>query len=263
MARTLDSKVVALFLSMSVACLAKPMGYDYPTPKVPFIEGTTVSTTTPPPPSAAPDYDQYDPEDIPQDQAAPAPDCVENADKDKGRNPEFLAAGVPLCETEQEDGYEYPVPENPLTLPTKPTLTTTTELTLPECIINEEKGFGENPSYLEMGVPLCPEEYEDYDPSDIPTDQAEPAPDCVPEDEKDEAHNTVHINNGIPICPSEEQPGYEYPVPEIPFTLPPKQTTTTTPSTTTSPSTTTTTTTTTEPIPECINAEEQNLGKNP
>ena len=66
------------------------MGYDYPTPAVPFIEGP-VSTTPP-----APTYDDYDPNDIPVDQAAP-----------------------------EEKGYQYPVPENPLVLPTKPSKTTT------------------------------------------------------------------------------------------------------------------------------------------
>merc|ERR1719206_1491858 len=171
-------------------------------------------------------------------------------EKSKGRNPQFLSEEVPLCP--EPDGYEYPVPENPLTLPTKPT---TTQPTLPECIISEERNSGNNPSYIEKGVPICPEEYEDYDPSDIPSDQAEPPPDCVPEDEKDEDHNRVHLDNGISICPKE---GYEYPVPEIPFTLPPKvkRTTTTTTTTvmitttTTTVMTTTTTTTTTEPLPE-------------
>ena len=195
------------------------MGYDYPTPKVPFIEGTTVSTTSPTPPPSTQDYDEYDPDDIPNDQAAPAPKCIKKEEKSKGRNPQFLSEGVPLCP--EPEGYEYPVPENPLTLPTKPT---TTQPTLPECIISEERNSGNNPSYIEKGVPICPEEYEDYDPSDIPSDQAEPPPDCVPEDEKDEDHNRVHLDNGIPICQKE---GYEYPVPEIPFTLPPKITTTT------------------------------------
>merc|ERR1712106_171155 len=114
-----------------------------------------------------------------------------------------------------------------------------------------------------MGVPLCPEEYEDYDPNDIPSDQAEPAPDCIPEDKKDEGMNPQHLINGIPLCPSEDLPGYEYPVPEVPFTLPPKLTTTTTIATTTTSTSTTTTTSTTETLPECILSEEQNSGKNP
>ena len=65
------------------------MGYDYPTPAVPFIEGP-VSTTS--------QYDDYDPNDVPLDQAAPT----------------------------SEEGYNYPVPDNPLLLPTKPPKSTTT-----------------------------------------------------------------------------------------------------------------------------------------
>merc|ERR1719245_917046 len=150
------------------------------------------------------------------------PECVLSEEQTLGKNPEYLDNGVPLCPTEELPGYEYPVSENPLTLPPQPS---TTVETLPDCIPVEEKDSGKNPFYIEMGVPICPQEYVDYDPSDIPTDQAEPPPDCVPEEEKDEAHNRVHLDNGIPICPSEELPGYEYPEPDVPFTLPPKSTT--------------------------------------
>ena len=187
--------VVALILSMSVGSQAKPMGYDYPTPSVPFIEGP-VSTTSPP--SPAPVYDDYDPNDIPEDQAAPS---------------------------SQVQGYEYPVPENPLALPTKPpkttTTTTTTSAPLPECIPVEERDIGMNIDLLEAGVPLCPD-YEDYNPNDIPIDQAPPAPDCILSSEQDEGYNPTFLEQGVPLCPEEELPGYEYPVPENPLTLPTK-----------------------------------------
>merc|ERR1719245_2579955 len=113
----------------------------------------------------------------------PIPDCILTEEQTLGKNPEYLDAGVPLCPTEELPGYEYPVPEIPLTLPPQPTIPASEPL--PDCIPIDEKDSGKNPSYIEMGVSICPEEYEDYDPSDIPSDQAEPAPDCVPEDEKD------------------------------------------------------------------------------
>merc|ERR1719266_2521200 len=108
---TLIIRAVALFLSMNVLIQAKPMGYDYPTPSVPFIEGPVSTTAAPAPP---PVYDDYDPNDIPADQAAPS---------------------------DEVKGYEYPVPENPLVLPTKApkTTTTSTSAPLPECIPVEER----------------------------------------------------------------------------------------------------------------------------
>merc|ERR1712088_1280260 len=99
----------------------------------------------------AEDYDDYDPNDIPEDQAKPE---------------------------EVTEGYNYPVPENPLVLPTKPPL--------PECVPAGEEDLGDNPYFLDQGVPVCPEdlpayteapaveEYDEYDPSDIPEDQAKP-----------------------------------------------------------------------------------------
>jgi len=194
-------QVVALFLSMSVEVQAKPMGYDYPTPSIPFIEGI-VSTTSKPASSPLPaEYDDYDPSDIPADQAAPS----------------------------NNKGYEYPVPENPLVLPTKPpkTTTTTTELPLPDCIPVEERDLGMNIDLLEAGVPLCPD-YDEYNPNDIPSDQAPTPPDCVPVEEQNEGYNPTFIEQGVPLCPAEELPGYEYPVPENPLTLPTEPTTTTT-----------------------------------
>ena len=58
------------------------------------------------------------------------------------------------------------------------TAATTTTEPLPECILPEEQSLGKDPEYLDAGVPLCPDEelpgYENYDPSDIPSNQAEP-----------------------------------------------------------------------------------------
>merc|ERR1719410_1893810 len=205
------------------------------------------------------DYDEYNPNDVPSDQAPPAPECVPVEEQNDGYNPTFLEQGVPLCPEEELPGYEYPVPENPLTLPTKPTTTTTTSTTtsttttttsipLPECIPLEESDYGSNLDLLEAGVPLCPDpDYDEYNPSDVPEDQAPPAPECVPEEEKDLGYNPVFLDQGVPLCPQEELPGYEYPVPENPLTLPTKP-----PTTTTTPL----------PLPECIPVEERDLGMN-
>jgi len=205
--------VVALFLSMIGVCLGKPMGYEYPTPSIPFIEGTTMSTTSTKPVDCVPaemaanpyyqslldlgtplcddDYDDYDEDDVPPDQAAA--------------------------------GYNYPTPQNPLTLPSKQT---TTPLPLPDCVLYEEQDQGSNQEFLAAGVPLCPD-YDEYDPNDIPTDQAKPLPDCVKVDEKSNPANKEYLAAGVPLCPEEELAGYEYPVPANPLTLPPRTTTTT------------------------------------
>ena len=140
-------------------------------------------------------YDEYDPNDIPEDQAKPE---------------------------EVTEGYNYPVPENPLVLPT----TTAAPLPLPDCVAAGEEDLGDNPYFLDQGVPVCPEElpvyteapivfvpeelapveeydeYDEYDPNDIPEDQAKP---------------------------EEVTEGYNYPVPENPLVLPTKPTPTTAP----------------------------------
>ena len=327
------SQVVALLLSMSVELQAKPMGYDYPTPSIPFIEGTvsTTSRPTPPPPSpavyddydpedipadqaAAPssqnkgyeypvpenplvlptkppktttttttsaplpecipveerdlgmnldlleagvplcaDYDEYNPNDVPSDQAPPAPECVPVEEQNDGYNPTFLEQGVPLCPEEELPGYEYPVPENPLTLPPripKPTTQpppppSTTPLSLPDCVNEYEKDLGMNPEFLDLGVPFCPAEIDDYDPSDVPADQAPPPPECVAAADQDDGYNPIFIEAGVPLCP-EETEGYEYPTPANPLTLPPR-----TPAPTAAP------------LPDCVPASEQSLGSNP
>ena len=79
------------------------------------------------------EYDDYDPSDIPEDQAKPK---------------------------EVTKAYNYPVPENPLVLPTKPT--TAAPLSLPDCVPVGEEDLGKNPYFLDQGVPLCPEELPIY-----------------------------------------------------------------------------------------------------
>ena len=260
---------MALFLSMIGLGHSKPMGFEYPSAKVPIIEGPTMSTTsfkapaTPDCDICPPDeaYDDYDPNDIPLDQAAPS---------------------------DKLPGYKYPVPENPLILPSKRT-PTTSPLPLPDCVLSNELNQG----YLEAGVPLCPEEYDDYDSDDIPDDQAMPKPGCIPGDLKDSGMYPEYLMAGVPLCPSEnptdykypspdnplnlppktipttaapiyddydpndipadqsEPKGYEYPVPQIPFTLPSKSTT---------PKTTTTLPLLS--IPECVPGNHKNMGQN-
>merc|ERR1712038_468713 len=215
-----STHVVAWLLSMMMVASGIPMGYEYPVPEVPFIEGGQVSTT--PAPDCVPGdlqdnpyyasllemgvplcptkYDDYDPNDIPEDQAAPEelPVYTEAPTEDYD---DYDPNDIPEDQAKPEEvteGYNYPVPENPLVLPTKPPL--------PECVPAGEEQLGDNPYFLEQSVPLCPEdlpvyteapveEYDDYDPNDIPEDQAKPEP--VTE-------------------------GYNYPVPENPLLLPTK-----------------------------------------
>merc|ERR1712001_44966 len=305
-----STHVVAWVLSMMMAACGIPMGYEYPVPEVPFIEGAQVSTT--PAPDCVPgnlqdnpyyasllemgvplcptEYDDYDPNDIPADQAAPeelpvyteAPtDDYDDYDPrdipaDQARpeevtegynyhvpeNPLVLPTKAPTTtakplptysedpvleydyteapEVEQYDdydpndipedqakpeevteGYNYPVPENPLVLPTRPP-----KAPVPDCVLEEDEGAAE---FIAQGVPLCPEvlpvyteapaveEYDDYDPTDIPVDQAEP---------------------------EEVTEGYNYPVPENPLVLPTKPPTTTT---------------TAAPLPDCVTLDDPML----
>ena len=208
-------------------------GYNYPVPENPLVLPTKPSTTIAPLPDCVTlddpmletyqeldvplcpveepvdEYDDYDPSDIPEDQAKPE---------------------------EVTEGYNYPVPENPLVLPTKPPL--------PECVQSGEEELGDNPYFLDQGVPLCPEEidYDEYDPSDIPEDQAKPdeLPTYTeaPVEEYDD-----YDPNDIPedqAKPEEVTEGYNYPVPENPLVLPTKP-----------------------PLPECVPAGEEQLGDNP
>ena len=114
------------------------------------------------------EYDDYDPNDIPEDQAKPeelpsyteAPPVVEYDDYDPNDIPEDQAAPEEVTE-----GYNYPVPENPLVLPSP---------------ADDLPGYSPETEVVE---------YDDYDPNDIPDDQAAPT-------------------------------GYNYPVPENPLQLP-------------------------------------------
>merc|ERR1712038_1745147 len=254
-------------------------GYNYPVPENPLVLPTKPPTTTEKELPAysedpvldyteAPDvqeYDDYDPNDIPEDQAKPE---------------------------EVTKGHNYPVPENPLVLPTNPSL--------PDCVPVGEEELGDNPYFLDQGVPTCPEdlasyteappvqEYDDYDPDDIPADQAAPEqategynypvpenllalptkpsttiaplPDCVT---LDDPMLETYQELDVPLCPVEEPideyddydpsdipedqakpeevtEGYNYPVPENPLVLPTKP-----------------------PLPECVPAGEEQLGDNP
>merc|ERR1711994_898970 len=86
----------------------------------------------------------------------------------------------------------------------------------------------------ELDVPLCPveepvDEYDDYDPSDIPEDQAKP--DELPTyTEAPVEQYDDYDPNDIPedqAKPEEVTEGYNYPVPENPLVLPTKPPTTT------------------------------------
>ena len=265
-------------------------GYEYPVPENPF---TLLTTPTP-----ATTTTTQDTTTTPATTTTTTnvPDCIPEEEASIGRNPEFLNLGVPLCPSyEPVTGYEYPVPENPLLLPTKPTTTTTATTThVPDCIPEEEASTGRNPEFLDSGVPLCPSDepvtgYEYPVPENpftlptkpttatttttIPVTTTTPAtttttttyvPDCIPEEEASTGRNPEFLDSGVPLCPSDEPvTGYEYPVPENPFTLPTKPskpaTTTLAQATTTTPATTTTTTY----VPDCILKEEASIGRNP
>merc|ERR1712088_428965 len=115
-----STHVVAWLLSMMMVASGIPMGYEYPVPEVPFIEGGQVSTT-------------------------PAPDCVPGDLQDNPYYASLLEMGVPLCPTEYDDYDPNDIPA---------------DQTAPE----------ELPVYTEAPA----EDYDDYDPSDIPEDQARP-----------------------------------------------------------------------------------------
>ena len=312
---------------MMMAASGIPMGYEYPVPEVPFIEGAQVSTT--PAPDCVPgdlqvdalesskhlrfsfllqdnpyyasllemgvplcptEYDDYDPNDIPPDQAAPEelPVYTEAPADDYD---DYDPSDIPIDQARPEEvteGYNYPVPENPLVLPTKPPATTAENLPT----------YTEDP-VLEYDYTEAPEveQYDDYDPNDIPVDQAKPEevtegynypvpenplelptkpslPDCVPAGEEELGDNPYFLEQGVPTCPEElptytEAPpvveeydeydpddipadqaapeevteGYNYPVPENPLVLPTKPPTTTT----------------TLPLPDCVTLDDPML----
>jgi hypothetical protein len=51
----------------------------------------------------------------------PVPPCIRQEVKDRGADLEHLANGVPICpvDVDTSEGYKYPVPRNPLLLPTR------------------------------------------------------------------------------------------------------------------------------------------------
>ena len=263
---SLSKNTEFLYLGVPLCHSDKPVtGYEYPVPENPFTLPT--KPTTP----ATTSYVQ---------------NCIPEEEASIGRNPEFLNLGVPLCTSyEPVTDYEYPVPENPFTLPTKPTTPATTTY-VPDCILEEEASIGRNPEFLDLGVPLCPSNdpdfgfevkgLKDFDyESEIAdttssktttsrTNSAKPpkttstyVPDCVPEEEASIGRNPEFFDSGVPLCPSDEPvTGYEYPVPENPLTLPSNPTTA--PATTTTPATTKTTN-----VPDCIREKEASIGRNP
>merc|ERR1712001_218442 len=321
-----STHVVAWVLSMMMAACGIPMGYEYPVPEVPFIEGAQVSTT--PAPDCVPgnlqdnpyyasllemgvplcptEYDDCDPNDIPADQAAPEelPVYTEAPTDDYD---DYDPSDIPADQARPEEvteGYNYHVPENPLVLPTKAPTTTTEDLPTytedpvleydyydPNDIPEDQAKPDEIPPYTEASEV---EEYDEYDPNDIPEDQAKPEeategynysvpenplvlptkpslPDCVPAGEEELGDNPYFLEQGVPTCPEElptytEAPaaveeyddydpndipadqakpeevteGYNYPVPENPLVLPTKP-----------------------PLPECVLSGEEELGDNP
>ena len=137
-------------------------------------------------------------------------------------------------------------------LPTKPT--NAAPLPLPDCVPVGEEDLGLDPYFLDQGVPLCTVElvtyteavveeevYDDYDPNDIPEDQAQPKdvhegnnypapeqllvlptepttaaplplPDCVPVEEESLEDNVYFLDQGVPLCPEELPANAEAPV---------------------------------------------------
>ena len=130
-------------------------------------------------------------------------------------------------------GYKYPVPDNPLTFPTKTFSTTTPSAT------TDSK---ESATTLETSI----------------------VPNCIHEIEASIGRNPEFLDSGVPLCSSDEPvTGYEYPVPENPFTLPTKPTTPATTTTIQATTTTPATKTTTTNVPDCIPKEEASIGRNP
>ena len=207
-------------MSLLALSIQRPMekkgGYSYPVPKNPLTLPPRIKTTTKPPTKELPPCPLDCNEDVINIRAMEIPGqtcrelepCPDNPDNVKDVPGKTCQVPCPS----EDPGYNYPTPENPLTLPPQ-TITTPIPPTLPPCPLNcdtDNVKISEGQNCQE--IPLCPEE---LTPDDVPG-------------------TTCHIN----ACPD----GYNYVTPETPFTLPPK--TSTTPTTATSTSTTTTTSTT-------------------
>ena len=198
-------QAVVLLLTLSGLCQTSHLGHDSHAPLV--ATGSTSAEDD--------DYDDYDPDDVPDDQAAPV------------------------------TGYNYPIPENPLILP----ISAPEELyddydpsdvpddqakPAPDCVNEDDQDTEENIQHLQRGVPLCPsddlpgyqvpatdldseDDYDDYDPNDIPDDQAAPLPTYkattpAPPDYDDYDPNDIPADQAAPS-------GYSYPVPNNPLQL--------------------------------------------
>merc|ERR1712088_460410 len=145
-----STHVVAWVLSMMMAASGIPMGYEYPVPEVPFIEGAQVSTT-------------------------PAPDCVPGDLQDNPYYASLLEMGVPLCPSEYDDYDPDDIPEDQAAPEELPVYTEAPVDDYddydPNDIPEDQAKPDEIPSYTE--APAV-EEYDEYDPNDIPADQAAP-----------------------------------------------------------------------------------------
>lgn len=130
-----------------------------------------------------------------------------------------LACCKPVAQSNDE-GYNYPIPENPLTLTRRTTTTTTTTTVRPE-VEGYDYPKPENPLTLPPKIPT----------TTTTTTTTPPPP-----------KTTTTTTTKKP-----EEEGYEYSTPENPLTLPPKSTTTTT---TTTPKITTATEGYDYPTPE-------------
>ena len=182
--------------------MEKKGGYSYPVPPNPLTLPPRIKTTTKPPTKELPpcplncdDVINIRAMEIPGQTCRELEPCPENPDNVKD---------VPgkTCQVPCPQGYNYPTPENPLTVPPKtsttPIPTTTTEL--PPCskICDENVDIRteEIPGVTCKELPDCPENPAEYDP-------LEPGVTC-----------------NVPC------EGYEYPTPRNPLTLPPRPSTT-------------------------------------
>ena len=175
------------------------------------------------------------------------PDCITIAESELPENELYINLGVPLCPSD-EPGYEYPIPENPLTYPTTPSTTTskpttTTSYSLPDCVSEKEKDTVDGKELIEIGVPLCKPTETGYNypipdnPLTLPTKSsttttqlpeplttpARPIPNCVNELEATFGENPALLDAGVPLCPMDDMmKGYVYKMPDNPLQLPEK-----------------------------------------
>ena len=209
-------------------------GYNYPVPKNPLTLPPRVKTTTekvtkelPPCPQNCDDVINIRAMEIPGETCKELEPCPENPDNIKD---------VPgkTCQLPCPNGYNYPTPENPLTLPpktsttpstttttvTSTTLTTTTIEEIPPCPQNCDAVNIRNdliPGVSCRELPSCPETLTSVD---IPGETCyNPCP---------EGYNLPTPENPLTLPPRTSSTpatptttlGYNYPTPENPLTLP-------------------------------------------